>query len=50
MWIVRLALNRPRMVAVMAILIALLGVLSITRMPTDILPGIQIPVVYVIWQ
>ena len=50
MWIVRLALNRPRMVAVMAILIALLGVLSITRTPTDILPAVNIPVVDVIWQ
>ena len=50
MGIVRLALSRPRTIAVMAILIALLGVLSITRMPTDILPGIKIPVVYVIWQ
>src|SRR5713226_5885602 len=50
MWIVRLALNRPRMVAVMAILIALLGVLSISRTPTDILPAINIPVVNVIWQ
>src|SRR5436190_16245308 len=50
MWIVRLALNRPRSTAVMAILIALLGVLSITRTPTDILPSINIPVVYVIWQ
>ena len=35
MWIVRLALSRPRTIAVMAILIALLGVLSITRTPTD---------------
>src|SRR5579871_3451602 len=50
MWIVRLALSRPRTIAVIAILIALLGVLSILRTPTDILPGIQIPVVYVIWQ
>src|SRR5260370_3047611 len=50
MWIVRLALSRPRMVAVMAILIALLGVLSISRTPTDILPAINIPVVNVIWQ
>jgi multidrug efflux pump subunit AcrB len=49
MWIVRLALSRPRSVAVMAILIALLGVLSITRTPTDILPAINIPVVNVVW-
>jgi multidrug efflux pump subunit AcrB len=49
MWIVRLALSRPRTIAVMAILIALLGVLSITRTPTDILPAINTPVVNVIW-
>jgi multidrug efflux pump subunit AcrB len=33
MGIVRFALSRPRAIAVMAILIALLGVLSITRTP-----------------
>src|SRR5260370_36918793 len=49
MWIVRLALSRPRTIVVMAILIALLGVLSITGTPTDILPAINIPVVSVIW-
>jgi multidrug efflux pump subunit AcrB len=49
MWIVRLALSRPRTIAVMAILIALLGVLSITRTPTDILPAINTPVVNVVW-
>src|SRR5437667_1217686 len=49
MWIVRLALSRPRTIAVMAILIALLGVLSITHTPTDILPAINIPVVNVVW-
>ena len=36
MWIVRLALRRPRTIVVMAVLIAILGVLSITRTPTDI--------------
>ena len=49
MWIVRLALSRPRTIAVMAILIALLGVLSISRMAKDIFPAINLPVVSVIW-
>lgn len=49
MWIVHLALARPRTVAVMALLILIFGVLSILRMPTDIFPGINIPVVSVIW-
>ena len=49
MWIVRLALNRPRMIAVMAILIFILGGLNITRMAKDIFPQINVPVVAVIW-
>lgn len=49
MWIVRLALNRPYTVAVMALLIIILGALSILRTPTDIFPNINIPVVNVIW-
>jgi multidrug efflux pump subunit AcrB len=49
MWIVRLALRRPYTFVVMAMLIALLGVVTIVRMPTDIFPQIQIPVVAVIW-
>src|SRR5438874_7165294 len=49
MWIVRLALSRPRTIAVLALLILILGVLSITRMPTDIFPVINIPVISVVW-
>jgi CzcA family heavy metal efflux pump len=49
MWIVRLALNKPYTVAVMALLIIILGTLSILRTPTDIFPNINIPVVNVIW-
>src|SRR5437764_1434280 len=49
MWIVRLALERPRTTAVLAVLILLLGVLSIFRMPTDIFPAINLPVISVIW-
>lgn len=50
MWIVRLALRRPYTFVVLAILIAVLGGIAIFRMPTDILPDIDIPVVSVIWQ
>jgi len=49
MWIVRTALKKPYTFVVMAILIAILGVVTINRMPTDIFPEIQIPVVAVIW-
>ncbi|MFY9550191.1 MAG: efflux RND transporter permease subunit [Thermoanaerobaculia bacterium] len=49
MWLVRLALSRPYTFVVVALLIAVLGVLSIASMPTDIFPSINIPVVSVIW-
>jgi hypothetical protein len=50
MWIVRLALRRPYTFIVMAMLIAIGGVLTIARTPTDIFPEINIPVISVIWQ
>lgn len=49
MWIVLLALRRPYTFVVAALLIALLGGVLIARMPTDIFPEIDIPVVSVIW-
>jgi multidrug efflux pump subunit AcrB len=49
MWIVQLALRRPYTFVIMALLIVILGVLAIMRMPTDIFPEIDIPVVSVIW-
>jgi multidrug efflux pump subunit AcrB len=49
MWIVELALRRPYTFVVVSMLIALFGGLSIVRMPTDIFPVINIPVVSVIW-
>lgn len=45
MWIVRLALRRPYTFVVAAILVAILGVLEILRMPTDIFPTVDIPVI-----
>ena len=49
MWIVRLALRRPYTFVVLALLIAVLGVLSVMTMSVDIFPSINIPVVTVIW-
>jgi CzcA family heavy metal efflux pump len=49
MWIVRLALRRPLSVAVMALLMLVLGVLSFGLMNVDIFPSIDLPVVMVVW-
>src|SRR5213082_2024000 len=49
MWIVRLALRRPYTFTVVAILVVLMGIVTISRMATDIFPNINIPVVSVIW-
>ncbi|WP_260706441.1 efflux RND transporter permease subunit [Edaphobacter flagellatus] len=49
MWIVRLALRRPYTFVVMAVLILVLGIVSIETMSTDIFPVIDIPVVTVVW-
>src|SRR6267378_8379194 len=49
MWIVRLALRRTYTFVVVALLIAVLGAVSIYRMSTDVFPNIDIPVVSVVW-
>src|SRR5215472_14665485 len=49
MWIVQLALRRPYTFVIMSLLIVILGVLATVRMPTDIFPEIDIPVVTAIW-
>lgn len=49
MWIVRLALSRPHTFIVVAIAIVLFGVISIKRMPVDIFPSINIPLVSCVW-
>src|SRR5208282_5059831 len=49
MWIVSLALRRPYTFIVLALTIALLGVFTILRTPTDIFPNIKIPVVAAVW-
>src|SRR5579875_1856846 len=50
MWIVRLALHRPYTFAVFALLLLILGPIAILRMPVDIFPNINIPVIAIIWQ
>src|SRR5439155_6429492 len=49
MWIVRLALRWPYTFVILALLIAVLGIASVLTMSVDIFPGINIPVVTVIW-
>jgi multidrug efflux pump subunit AcrB len=47
--IVRIALSRPYTFIVLALLIAIFGVLSAVRTATDIFPNINIPVIAVVW-
>ncbi len=49
MWIVRVALDRPYTFIVLAILILIVSPVVISRMPTDIFPNIDIPVVAADW-
>ncbi len=49
MWIVQLALRRPVTIAVMAALMLLLGIVSLTRMNFDIFPAIDMPLVNMVW-
>jgi CzcA family heavy metal efflux pump len=50
MWVVRIALQRPYTFLVLALLLLIIGPLTILRTPTDIFPNIDIPVVSVVWQ
>src|SRR5215813_10692408 len=47
--LVRIALRRPYTMAISALLIMLMGTLSVQRMLVDIFPSIDIPVVFVAW-
>lgn len=49
MWIVSIALSRPYTFIVLALMLLIIGPLTISRTPTDIFPDIDIPVVSVIW-
>ena len=50
MWIVKLALRRPYTFVIMALLIMILGGISIVVMPVDIFPYIDIPILSIIYQ
>jgi multidrug efflux pump subunit AcrB len=50
MWIVLLALRRPYTFVVAALLLVILTPFILMRMPTDIFPAINIPVVSIVWQ
>jgi CzcA family heavy metal efflux pump len=50
MWIVRIALERPYTFLVLALLLLIIGPLTIISTPTDIFPNINIPIVSVVWQ
>ena len=47
MWLIRLALRRPITIVVVVIGLALAAVLAIVRMPVDIFPDLNLPVIYV---
>jgi CzcA family heavy metal efflux pump len=49
MWIVQVALRRPYTFLVMALLILLATPLVLLKMPTDIFPEIDIPVISIVW-
>lgn len=49
MWIVRIALRRPYTFVVLALLILIVGPLSIVRSAKDVFPNIAIPVISVVW-
>lgn len=50
MWIVKLALRRPYTFVIMALLIVILGGISIVTMPVDIFPYIDMPILSIIYQ
>jgi len=49
MWIVRLALARPYTFIVLSLVLLLISPVVLLRTPVDIFPGINIPVISVIW-
>jgi CzcA family heavy metal efflux pump len=49
MWLVSLALRRPYTFVCVAILMLVFGVVAILRMPIDIFPTINVPVVSMLW-
>ncbi|MEH2193508.1 MAG: efflux RND transporter permease subunit [Nostoc sp.] len=49
MWIVKIALRLPYTFAIAALMIVILGIVTILSTPVDIFPAINIPVVSIVW-
>jgi CzcA family heavy metal efflux pump len=49
MWLVLLALRRPYTFVCVALLMLVFGIVAIVRMPIDIFPAINVPVVSMLW-
>jgi multidrug efflux pump subunit AcrB len=49
MWIVDIAIRRPHTFIVMALFILIATPLALLKMPTDIFPGVDIPVISIAW-
>jgi multidrug efflux pump subunit AcrB len=49
MWLVLLALRRPYTFVCVAVLMLVFGIVAIMRMPIDIFPAINVPVVSMLW-
>jgi multidrug efflux pump subunit AcrB len=49
MWVVRVALQRPYSFAVLALPIAIFGIVAALNTPTEIFPHLNVPVVSVFW-
>ncbi len=49
MWLVHIALRRPYTFVCVAILMLVFGIVAILRMPIDIFPTINVPVVSMLW-
>ena len=49
MWVVRVALQRPCSFVVLALPIAIFGILAALNTPTEIFPNPNIPVASVLW-
>src|SRR5438876_8158902 len=47
MWLINTALRRPISVLILVVGIALSSILALTRMPVDIFPDLNLPVIYV---
>jgi multidrug efflux pump subunit AcrB len=47
MWLIRIALRRPLTILVAVISVGLLSILALLRMPVDIFPNLNLPVIYV---